>query len=486
MSDWKEWFRGRPMVVLLVPLIAAIAGCYYTHFPIDLLHDTEVAYLDSTHVFQVVVQDYPTMRKKTVRYTAEVLAVLDSLPHSAEGKVYLYVLPDSTRAMPEWGDTLLVRTRIRRGEQLGDFDYGTYLRQQGIAGAGIVGHRQWYLVGNAEPPTFSPKRWQHALWERYQRLGLEGKELATVSALTLGYKEDLDRETTQSFQRAGAAHILAVSGLHTGIIYSILLIIFTLGGTFRPLYTQCLWRCGQSTLIIAAMWGYAAITGMTPSVVRSVVMLTIVETGRMLYRQSLSLNTVAAAAFLILIVRPLDLFSVSFQLSFSAVAALLAFVPGFVRVLPTRWIRPARLRTSARYVVDIVAVSLAAQLGTLPLALYYFGQCSNYFLLTNLLVIPLAWLIVVSAFAVLTIGGIPYAGNAAVWICSKLTRLLNTSVGWIEQLPGAVSEIRISLPMVILLYGALAGGYGTMRRSLWWLLPTAGCLILFCYLYTMV
>lgn len=474
------------MVVLLLPLVAVILLCYYTRFPVDLLHDTDVPYIDSTFIFQVAIQDYPTPRQKTIRYTAEVLAVVDSMAHTAPSKVYLYIQPDSTRPMPTMGDTLLVRTRIQRGERLGSFDYGTYLRQQGIAGTGIVWHNQWQYIGHSTPQRFSPKQWQHSLQERYQRCGLEGKELATIAALTLGYKEDLDRKTTQSFQRAGAAHILAVSGLHTGIIYSILLSIFTLGGTFRPLYTQRVWRCGQSILIIAAMWGYAAITGMTPSVVRSVVMLTIVEIGRMLYRQSLSLNTVAAAAFLILIVRPLDLFSVSFQLSFSAVAALLVFVPGFVRVHPTRWIRPMRLRTGARYVVDIVAVSLAAQLGTLPLALYYFGQCSNYFLLTNLLVIPLAWLIVVSAFAVLTIGGIPYAGTAAVWICSQLTQLLNTSVEWIEHLPGAVSEIRISLPMAILLYTAIAGGYWSLKRSLWWLLPTAGCLILFCYLYTVV
>ena len=460
------------MVVLLLPLVAAILLCYYTRFPIDLLHDTDVPYIDSTLIFQVAIQDYPTPRQKTIRYTAEVLAVVDSMTHTAPSKVYLYIQPDSTRPMPTMGDTLLVRTRIQRGERLGRFDYGTYLRQQGIAGTGIIWHNQWQYIGHSTPQRFSPKQWQHSLQERYQRCGLEGKELATIAALTLGYKEDLDRKTTQSFQRAGAAHILAVSGLHTGIIYSILLLILTLGGCFKPLYTQRLWRCVQSVIIIAAMWAYAGMTGMTPSVVRSVLMLSLVEVGRMLYRQSLSLNTVAAAAFLILIVRPLDLFSVSFQLSFAAVVALLLFVPAFSRLLSTGWIRPVPLRKTARYVADILAVSLAAQIGTLPLTLYYFGQCSNYFLLTNLLVIPIAWLLVVAAFVVLAVCGLPW--------------LLNTSVEWIEHLPGAVSEIRISLPMAILLYTAIAGGYWSLKRSLWWLLPTAGCLILFCYLYTVV
>lgn len=474
------------MVVLLLPLVAVILLCYYTRFPVDLLHDTDVPYIDSTLIFQVAIQDYPTPRQKTIRYTAEVLAVVDSMTHTAPSKVYLYIQPDSTRPMPTMGDTLLVRTRIQRGERLGRFDYGTYLRQQGIAGTGIVWHNQWQYIGHSTPQRFSPKQWQHSLQERYQRCGLEGKELATIAALTLGYKEDLDRKTTQSFQRAGAAHILAVSGLHTGIIYSILLLILTLGGRFKPLYTQRLWRCVQSVIIIAAMWAYAGMTGMTPSVVRSVLMLSLVEVGRMLYRQSLSLNTVAAAAFLILIVRPLDLFSVSFQLSFAAVVALLLFVPAFSRLLSTGWIRPVPLRKTARYVADILAVSLAAQIGTLPLTLYYFGQCSNYFLLTNLLVIPIAWLLVVAAFVVLAVGGLPWIGSSAAWMCKGLAWLLNTSVEWIEHLPGAVSEIRISLPMAILLYTAIAGGYWSLKRSLWWLLPTAGCLILFCYLYTVV
>lgn len=474
------------MLLLLLPLIAAILLCYYTRFPIDLLHDTEVDYLDTLHTFQVVVADYPMARTRTVRYTAEICAVIDSMVIPAGGKVYLYFLPDSIHPMPTFGDTLLVRTHIRRGQSIAGFDYGTYLRRQGIVGTGMVWRNQWHLIAHTSPPFSSPKQWQHALLERYRRCGLQGPTLNTVAALTLGYKEDLDRETTRIFQRAGAAHILAVSGLHTGIIYSILLIILTLGGRFNPLYEQPVRRCLQSLLIIVSMWLYAALTGLTPSVVRSVLMLTLVEIGRMCYRQSLSLNTIAAAAFLILLIRPLDLFSVSFQLSFAAVVALLAFSRDFAHLLPTARIRPLPLQRIVRYIVDLLAVSLAAQLGTLPIALYYFGQCSNYFLLTNLLVIPLAWLIVVSSFLLLLVGSIPYIGIAVAWLCQTLTGALISSVSWIESLPGAVTEIRISLPMVLLLYTAILGGYLAIKRNLRWLLPTAAALAAFCYLFTVV
>ena len=121
------------------------------------------------------------------------------------------------------------------------------------------------------PPKYAPKRAPNAMQEKlYQRLqdgGLDGDELATVGALTLGYKEELDRELKRHFQASGAAHVLAVSGLHTGIIYGLLIFLLTLGGRFKPLHENRFHRCLLSLIIIAAMWGYAWLTGLTPSVI---------------------------------------------------------------------------------------------------------------------------------------------------------------------------------------------------------------------------
>lgn len=477
------------MIVLLLPLVVAILSCYYWHVPVDLLRATDVPYLDTLRTYAMVVGDYPSPREKTERYTAEVIAIIDSTRAyaHARGKVYLYLRRDSLSSTLAPGDTLLVRTRIRRGGILGDFDYGEYLRLQGIVGQAFAHSGQWRLAGRAAREGLGgPVQWQHALVERYKRFGLEGAELGTIAALTLGYKEDLDDGRRQQFQKAGAAHILAVSGLHTGILYSIVWVVLTLGGMAKPLYEQRVWRCGLSAVIIAAMWGYAAMTGMTPSVVRSVVMLTLYEVGRMLYRQSFSLNTLAAAAWWILIVRPTDLFSVSFQLSFAAVAGILFLSQPFGQLMPTHRIRPRWAQWIARYVAGIISVSLAAQIATLPLSLYYFGQSANYFLLTNLLVIPLAWLIVVTALGVLALGGLPVVGEGIVWLCRTLTEILHAGVGWIEGLPGAVSELRVSAVMVWLLYGAIASAYLALRRSLWWLCATGVCFGLFCLLYTVV
>ncbi|MGN0236043.1 MAG: ComEC/Rec2 family competence protein [Paludibacteraceae bacterium] len=479
-----------PMAVLLLPLVAIILLCYYTGKPIDLLRDTEADYLDSLQLFRMVLTDYPRERAKTVLAETEVLARSGGgSVERAEGKVYVYLLPDSTDAARnreallgmQIGDTLLVRTRVQRGGVLGKFDYGNYLRLQGIVGTAVVWKDQWKRLP-AQPRTqrWNPRCWQRNLYRRYRALGIEGGELATLGALTLGYKEDLEPDLKRSFQCAGAAHVLAVSGLHTGIIYAVVLALLTLGGRCKPMYCNRAGRCALSAAVVLVMWGYAFLTGLTPSVVRSVVMLTVVEVGRMCRRRGTLLNTVLFAAWLILLVRPRDLFSVSFQLSFTAVAAIVLLAPDSPVPVAAPSVVRRMGRRVANYVFGLLSVSLAAQLGTLPLTLYYFGQCSNYFMLTNMVVLPLAWLIVLAGFATLLCGWIPCLG---VWMAQgtkALVWVLNHTVGWVESLPGSVTLLTISMPMVVLLYVAIACGYWGLKRSLWWMIPVAVSLSAFC------
>lgn len=275
-----------------------------------------------------------------------------------------------------------------------------------------------FPVPRYQAPTAN--RWQAALVERYRSMGLTGDALGTVSALTLGYKGDLDRGVIQSFQRSGAAHVLAVSGLHTGLVYVMIVFLITLGKKIKPLYESTFWRALQSVLILLLLWGYAVLTGLSPSVVRSALMLTLVEIARFCSRPPLTLNIVLFSAALILAFRPSDLFNVSFQLSYSAVIAIVVFSPLF---------------TQHRF--DLVWVSMAAQLGTIPFTLYYFHQLSNYFLLTNLIVLPLATILVPLGLATLVLGTVPYLGTVLVWCLQKGTELMLIAVNWVQSLPGA-------------------------------------------------
>ena len=294
-----------------------------------------------------------------------------------------------------------------------------------------------------------PNAVQEHLYGRLAAAGLTGDELATVGALTLGYKEELGKELRRHFQASGAAHVLAVSGLHTGIIYGVLLWLLTLGGHVKPRYENRAGRWTISLLIISVMWFYAWLTGMTPSVVRAVLMVTIFEVGRMAYRQAISLNTIAAAAVLILLVKPTDLWSVSFQLSFAATAAIVILMSAFRHLVISKY-------RSLNYLTGILLVSIAAQLGTLPLTMYYFGQMSNYFLLTNLIVLPLATFLVPFGLLSIALGG-SWLGVTVSKVTWALAWTMNHSVEWIEHLPGSLMHVSVSLPMVIVYYMLFCG-----------------------------
>lgn len=434
-EEGRSGLQARPFVALVVPLMALILMLPDKW----LLRDTEVEWLDEPHSFQARITDYPVERAKTYRLTAEMTAVYDTAWQATKGRIFLYMAKDTAVAALQPDDIIVFRSKVRRPDSLGTFNYATYLRRKGIAGTAYVRAKQWHLAGKSSHRSLriAAVRLQHRLVERYREVGISGNELGTLAALTLGYREELDPSIRQSFQRAGAAHVLAVSGLHTGIIYAVLWALLTGFGLWRPLYEQKWRRWILSGCIIVAMWGYALLTGLTPSVVRSVIMVTIMQAAYMCYRNPLSLNSVAAAAFLILMVRPTDLYSVSFQLSFAAVTAIMLICPKAIHIpIDNRWIsRPVD------WVANLMMVSIAAQLGTMPFTLYYFRQCSNYFLLTNVVVIFLATIITMLAFALLTVGWIPGVGEILAVVVKWLVGALNSVTAWIEGLPGAVTFV---------------------------------------------
>lgn len=469
--------QAYPMVVILIAIIGFLLICERYQWPINLLHESECETIDSTYTYAFVLQTEPQPTAQCERYEAEIIGRWqDSTWIAAQGRTLVYIRRDSTRTMPYRNDTIIAQTRLQRGGQLGNFGYGLYLRRQGLIGTAYI-----YRYSLHEATTHSISL-QTRLYQRLQQAELQGKELATTGALTLGYKEDLDSELRQQFQASGAAHVLAVSGLHTGILYAILFGLLTLGKRIRPRYENWQGRCAIGVVIIAAMWTYAWLTGMTPSVVRCVVMITLVEIGRIIHRNSLTINTIAAAAVLILLVRPLDLWSISFQLSFAATTAIVIIATDIQKALPVHRIRNAYLRPCVQWITGTIVVSIAAQLGTLPITMYTFGQLSNYFLLTNLIVLPIATVLVPLGLTTILFGGTGL-GQALGIITNGLAAFMNNAVGWIESLPGCWTHIHINAIMVILLYAAIVMGWLTMHKSLWWLIGVIGTMTGFCILF---
>ncbi len=455
-----RWLAAHTWLMALVLLVMMIMVSGYMGRPLNLLKDTEVDYLDADTVLAMRLLGEGQEREKTIRYEAEV---------EGGSRVLLYLQKDSV-SMPVMGDVLMVQTQVRRGGQLGDFDYGMYLRRQGIAGSCWANRRNWQVIGHEEDRSLLTiaKRCQYRLHEQYRQMGIEGKELGVLSALTLGYRENLDKDVQRSFSVSGAMHVLAVSGLHTGIVWGIVVWLLTLGGWFKPLWEEKWKRWLLNIIAIVLIWMYAFVTGLSPSVMRSALMLSFWALSGLLEKQISRWNPLFSAAMIILIINPLALWSVSFQLSFAAVAGIMLIGQKMQRSISFK----GRM---LQYVGGLLMVSVAAQIATMPLTMHYFGQTSNYFALTNLVVIPMAGVLLVLGFGTLAMSWCvigEWLGVATKWC----TWLLREVVEWIEGLPFSTTQISLESGSVFCLYGAIVCGLMMMRGSKihwWWLIGVA-------------
>ena len=387
-------------------------------------------------VYRLRVNDFPEVRERTFLCRVWLKERHDSLGiHPVNKQAILYFQRDSLSSRLQMGEELWVRSRISppvSARNFDEFDYARYLIRKGISGTGFVASGHWQFSecrkekeGIATVLYRLAASYRTQIENLYRRLGIEGDELAVLSALTLGDKTDLSESVRESYSVAGVSHVLALSGLHIGLLYALaffLLRPLLLGGQSG--------RVLRSLLLILLLWLFAFFTGLSPSVVRSVAMFSIWALADLCGRQSFSLNTLALTAWLMLLVRPVWLFDVGFQLSFAAVLSILLFQPFLYRLCPVR-------HRAGTYLWGLVSVSVAAQLGTAPLVLFYFSRFSTHFLLTNLLVVPLVTLILYAAVVLLLLT--PMSGLQAVAAVGleKMLRMLNLLVRWVEQLPYA-------------------------------------------------
>jgi len=246
---------------------------------------------------------------------------------------------------------------------------------------------------------------------------------ALLAGLSLGNKEAFDPELKNAYSSAGAIHVLAVSGLHVGIIYAVILFLCNLvvPGNNR-------WQNRVKQLVIVSFITlFAALAGFTPSASRALLMVMLSTFGKLIGRPVPTMQTLFATALLICIINPAALFEIGFQLSFSAVLAILTIQPPLQRLL-----RPKTM--PGKYVWSLLCVSTAAQAGTAGLAYYYFGTFPYLFLLTNLLVIPLTCVLLYLLCAWLALGAIPIIGPLLLWILDKTAWIMNQGVILIDKI----------------------------------------------------
>lgn len=397
-------------------------------------HGADYDWPQGTVLYEARVVEEPRDRARSTMCVVEVTAMCDSTEwHEVGRRVFAYMAPCDEADSLLVGDMLYFRGEVRAPHNFSDsldFDYARYVAMQGASGTVFLPRDRWLVAGEGRMSLKERmRRVRHHLYSAYLYPTFEGDVLGVLSALTLGDRRGVSDRLRAVYSDVGAAHALALSGMHVGVVYFVL--AFVLRGVLRRRTV----RWVGELLIIAVLWLFAFMVGMSASVARAVAMCTLYALARWLSDGTTSsLHVLSLTALLMLLVCPLYLFDVGFQLTFMAMAAILWLEPHIEKLLCR-----GRLHPLLSYPVGVVCMSLAAQLGTSPLAVYHFSTFPTYFLVTNLVVVPCLSLVLVLALVWLGMVsvGVPWSG----WVGGWLQHLVGGMNGWlagISRWPGAV------------------------------------------------
>ncbi len=368
---------------------------------------------------------------KVFTVTARARAMTDTTGGALplRGKMLLF-LRMGTGKRPMAGNLLRVTGRVEQmldNPNPGAFNYAAYLRGRRIRYNMYVGKEDWQIL-RQKGSTYSENllfACRHYCLQQLKAALPGAKEYAIGAALLIGNREEMDPGVRDIFSQTGAMHILAVSGLHVGMV------AWFLGWMLRWVPQRRKWVKG--IVEVAGIWAYTLLCGLGASVVRAALMFSWLNLGKALGRPANIWNTLGGAAFFLLLYEPLWIFDIGFQLSFLAVAGILLFEPPLYRLLIFR-------NRLADYFWKLTAVGIAAQLATAPLGIYYFHQFPLFFWLSGWLAVPLGALCQGAGALYLLLGQIPALGELLGWVLQVLIKGLYWGIYGIGQIPGACLE----------------------------------------------
>ena len=391
---------------------------YQIHLPqFQSKHYTHLVRNETPELIQLKISQTLKPDKFNLKYFATVNAV-NKTP--ANGKILLNISKNSVSKSYSPDEIILVYAPISdipKPLNPHQFDYAAYMESLGVYGQLRISENEILRRTDGSPTlTGIAQNFRATIVEKLQTTNLKTDERAIIQALVLGEKKDIEKNLYNAYAAAGAVHILAVSGLHVGILYLILSYLL------KPLLRLRYGILYQSVVIVLLLWGFALISGLSPSVTRAVTMFSFFAIAKLINRDTNSINTLFLSFLTLLIINPLWLFQVGFQLSYLAVFFIVWLIPIFYKVGYSKY----RL---IRKIWGIVAVTLCAQIGVLPLSLYYFHQFPGLFLLTNLIVLPF--------LSVLMFGGIlivilAYLEILPDWLAASYNYLIENLNGFIN------------------------------------------------------
>ncbi len=392
------------------------------------------------------ISDLPAEKAKSVK--AEVVlqeAKINGAWKGVTGKIIVYFQKSGLAQGIEAGDKIVFSSALKEVQpplNPNEFDYKSYLERKNIFYTAYLKDGAWSSVPGREQFSFYgwSQKIRKYLLDTYKESGLQESEFAMVAALVLGYDDAIDQPLMNAYSHTGTLHVLSVSGLHVGVIYLMLGYLFA----FMNKNKKLLWL--KVFLILSVLWFFVLLSGFSAPAVRAALMFSLILVGKTLFENVETSNIVLVSAFVSLLYNPFWLADVGFQLSYVAVLGIIYLYPYFYN----------KLHFSSGILDKIWAlcsVSIAAQIATLPITLYYFHQFPFLFLITNLILIPVSTVVMYGGILILAFSKIAFISKGLVWLTGLCIKFMNASALFFDQLPFCVIDnIHLTLPNMLLMY----------------------------------
>ena len=354
------------------------------------------------------------------KYIIDILKVDDN---TVIGNSLLNVEIDSTQPHYKVDDIYITSSSFKELTQPlnpNQFNYKSYLEKQYVYHQIFATNTSLLKLSSNRHTIFGyADQLRETINEKLKQYRFKPDELAIINALLLGQRQDISEEIYNSYIRAGAIHILAVSGLHVGIV------LFLLNFSFKPIEYIRNGKVIKVIIILLILWGFAIVAGLSASVTRAVTMFSIVGIAMHWKRPTNVYNTLGISMFLLLLFKPMFLFDVGFQLSYLAVLSIVIIQPLLYKLWkPT--LKPID------FMWNIFTVTLAAQVGVVPISLYYFHQFPSLFFISNLAIIPFLGIILAYGIIVIFLALLNLLPEFAATIYGQIISSMNTVVNWVS------------------------------------------------------
>lgn len=433
-SAWVKKYRYRFFFSLILNVFLIIIGFFFVKIEDYKLRINDLSNVDCVPAYYVArLVECPVEKENSIKVMMEILEIRDdsNIIYDNDSKLIAYFEKSEMSYSLRYGDCIAFITNpevVEKPPNPEQFDYKEYLYKKGVSHQVYLKSDAWIdLDYNRANPVYQFSYWiRDFLLATMQRLGVQDDEYAVAAAILLGYDESLPMELRQKYVAAGAMHILCVSGLHVGVIFMVFsyMLVFL---DDRKKYQRLI----KHLVLLVLIWFYALLAGLAPSILRATIMLSFVLLGNIMNKKGILLNSLAASAFILLCIKPSNLFDVGFQLSYVAVIGIVILQKPISKMFYFKY-------KIFNKIWEITSVTIAAQIATAPFTIYYFHQFPMYFWLSNLFMTPVSSVVIIGGMIMLLIFFLPYLNELVAWIVSKMIYLMNYGVSWIESLPNSI------------------------------------------------